>query len=184
MENVVGIFNSLADAKRAAAMLRTLGIPEERITVLSPHTSEAEIEARVPTTDAEQPGMGTAVGGTVGAAIGAAGGATAGAVMASLLVPGVGPVLAIGLLGAEQEHYTNQGGDFNLDEATYRLGFEAALHPDRRGKSVGDVGESLQRKYGADCATQAFRQGYERGRRYHVLIIDTYKLAPREEKSS
>jgi hypothetical protein len=90
----------------------------------------------------------------------------------------------IGLRGAEQEHYTNQGGDFNLDEATYRLGFEAALHPDRRGKSGEDVGESLQQKYGADCATQAFRQGYERGRRYHVLIIDTYKTAPREEKSS
>src|SRR5258707_8592172 len=100
MENVVGIFNSLADAKRAAAMLRTLGIQEERIAVLAPHTSEAELEARVPTTDAEQPGIGTAVGGTVGAAIGAAGGATAGAAMASLLVPGVGPVLAIGLLGA------------------------------------------------------------------------------------
>lgn len=268
MENVVGIFNSLADAKRAAAMLRTLGISEERITVLSPHTPEAELEARVPTTDAEQPGIGTAVGGAVGAAIGAAGGATAGAVMASLLVPGVGPVLAIGLLGAallgaggaaagalagealekgidqglprdelyvyedalrrgrsvvvafadneqmaenaraelaragaesvdaareewwiglrdaEQEHYTNQGGDFNLDEATYRLGFEAALHPDRRGKSGEDVGESLQQKYGADCATQAFREGYERGRRYHVLIIETYNAAPRDQKSS
>ena len=100
MESIVGLFNSLADAKRAAAMLRTLGIAEDRISVLSPHTPEAEIEAQVPTTDTEQPGMGQAMGGTVGAALGAAGGATAGAAAATLLVPGVGPVLALGILGA------------------------------------------------------------------------------------
>jgi acyl-coenzyme A thioesterase PaaI-like protein len=96
MESIVGIFNSLADAKRAAAMLQTLGIAENRITVLSPHTPETEIEAQIPTTDTEQPGMGQAMGGTVGAALGAAGGAAA----ASFLVPGVGPVLAFGIIGA------------------------------------------------------------------------------------
>src|SRR6478672_2620298 len=100
MESVVGIFNSFADAKRGAAMLRSLGIADDKMTVLAPHTSETEIEERVPTSDTEQPGMGTALGGTVGAALGAAGGATAGAAVASLLVPGVGPVLAIGLIGA------------------------------------------------------------------------------------
>src|SRR3989442_15959136 len=100
MESIVGIFNSFADAKRAAAILRTLGIPESRITVLSPHTSDAEVEAHVPTTETEQPGMGAAIGGTVGAALGAAGGLEAGAAMASFLIPGVGPVLAIGLIGA------------------------------------------------------------------------------------
>ena len=31
MKSVVGIFNSLPDAKRGAAILRTLGIPERRI---------------------------------------------------------------------------------------------------------------------------------------------------------
>ena len=61
MQSIVGIFNSLADATRAAAMLRTLGIAEDRITVLSPHTPEAEIEAQIPTTDTEQPGMGRAM---------------------------------------------------------------------------------------------------------------------------
>src|SRR5258708_9738072 len=88
MESIVGIFNSLADARRAAAMLRTFGITEDRITVLSPHTPQTEIEARIPATDTEQPGMGQALGGTVGGALGVAGGATAGAA-ASLLVPGV-----------------------------------------------------------------------------------------------
>lgn len=268
MENIVGIFNSLADAKRAAAILRTLGIPEDRITVLSPHTSEAEIEATVPTDDTEQPGMGQAIGGTMGAALGVAGGATAGAAAASLLVPGVGPVLALGLLGAallgaggatagalagdsldkamadglphdelyvyedalrrgrsvvvafagdelmaenaraelakagaetvdaareewwiglrdaEHEHYTSQGGDFNLDEAKYRLGFEAALHPDRRGKAGEEMAADLEKKYGTESATTAFRQGYERGQRYQVFIVEHYSTVPRAEKRS
>src|ERR1700730_7698986 len=74
MKSVVGIFNSLADAKRGAALLRTVGITEDRITVLSPQTSETQIEEQVPMSDAEQPGMGSAVGGTLGAAIGIAGG--------------------------------------------------------------------------------------------------------------
>ena len=268
MESIVGIFNSMADAKRAAAMLRTLGVSENRITVLSPHTRETEIEAQIPTTDTEQPGMGQAMGGTVGAALGAAGGATAGAAAASLLVPGVGPVIALGILGAalfgaggavagaaagdamektmadglphdelyvyedalrrgrsvviafaddhqiaenaraelaragaesvdaardewwiglrdaEREHYISQGGDFSLNEAKYRLGFEAALHPDRRGKSGPDVAAALQQRYGADSASEAFRQGYERGQRYQVLIVETYKVTPENEKSS
>src|SRR5256885_14988925 len=100
MESVVGIFNSLADAKRAAAMLRALGVAEDRMTVLSPHTSEAETEARVPTTDTEQPGMGSAGVGTVGAALGEAGGGTAGAAPAWFPVPGGGPGLALGLIAA------------------------------------------------------------------------------------
>jgi hypothetical protein len=89
----------------------------------------------------------------------------------------------IGLRDAEREHYTNQGGDFNLDEAKYRLGFEAALHPDRRGQTGEAVDGSLQQKYGADAGTQAFRQGYDRGQHYHVLIIETYKAVPREKST-
>lgn len=268
MESVVGIFNSLADAKRGAAMLRSLGIADDRMTVLAPHTSDLEVEERVPTSDTEQPGMGSALGGTVGAALGAATGATAGAAAASLLVPGVGPVLAIGLIGAallgaggaaagaaagdsmenaiadgvprdeiylyedalrrgrsvvvafadteqiaenaraeleragaesvdaardewwiglrdaEREHYTNQGGDFSLDEAKYRLGFEAALHPERRGKSNEALAPDLEQKYGADIASPAFRQGYARGQNYQGLILENYKAPRSDEKSS
>src|SRR4051812_40406534 len=100
MENIVGIFNSFADATRASAILQTLGIPENRIAVLSPQTSAGDIESQIPTTDAEQPGVGSALGGAVGAAPGVAGGLEAGVAAASLLVPGVGPVLALGMLGA------------------------------------------------------------------------------------
>ena len=268
MEDIVGIFNSLADARRAAAIVRTFGIPEDRITVLTPHTSEVEIEASVPTSDTEQPGMGKAMGGTVGAAMGVAGGATAGAAVASLLVPGVGPVLALGILGAallgaggaaagaaagdalehgmsdglprdelflyedalrkgrsvviafaedeliaenaraglasagaetvdaaredwwtglrgaEQEHYTSEDRDFTADEARYRLGFEAALHPNRRGKSQQEVAGNLEKKYGADSTTSSFRQGYERGQRYQSFIVETHQTVTRDGKSS
>lgn len=43
--------------------------------------------------------MGAAMGGVVGGAVGAAGGFSLGAAVASLLVPGVGPILIGGLLG-------------------------------------------------------------------------------------
>src|SRR5260370_40515005 len=100
MKSVVGIFNSLPDAARAAASLRSLGILDHRIGVLAPGSTESEIQAIMPTTEAEQRGMGEAIGGTGGAAIGIAGGATAGAAGETLLLPGVGPVIALGLIGA------------------------------------------------------------------------------------
>jgi len=263
MESIVGIFNSFADAKRAAAILRSFDIPEKNISVLSPHTPEAEIEAQVPTTETEQPGMGSAVGGAVGAALGVAGGLEAGVAVASILIPGVGPVLALGLIGAavfgaggaaagamagnamekgiaeglprdelyvyedalrrgrsvvlafadneqtaeraravlqrsgaesvdaareewwiglrdaEREHYKNQGGNFNLDEAKYRLGFESALHPDCRGKSCEDVSAWLKSKHGDDSTAPAFRQGYDRGQDF----LSQVKATRRDEQA-
>lgn len=267
MESIVGIFNSFADAKRGGAILRSLGIPENHISVLSPQTPQAEVEAEIPTTETEQPGIGAAVGGTVGAALGVAAGLEAGAAAASLLVPGVGPVLAIGLIGAavfgaggaaagalaghaleegivdgiprdelfiyedalrrgrsvviafvedtqvagrartelsragaesvdaarnqwwiglrgaEREHYVNQGGDFDTDEAKYRLGFEAAMHPDCRGKSCNDIERKLQDKYGEDAQSKPFREGYDRGQHYLVYVGERYQSRPREDQS-
>ena len=100
MSTVAGIFQSRADAERAAENLRSAGISDDRINLLTPGTPPEEVEAAVPTTETEQPGMGGALGGTVGAALGAAGGMQIGAALASLLVPGVGPVFAAGVLGA------------------------------------------------------------------------------------
>ena len=259
MESIVGMFNSFADAKRAAAMLRSLSIPENRITVLSPKTSKGEVEARIPTAETEQPGIGAAVGAAIGGALGAAGGMEAGAVLASLFLPGVGPVLVMGLLGAalfasggvaagvlaghaleegivdgvprdelfvyedalrrgrsvviafaedaqiaarargelsragaesvdaardewwiglrdaEREHYLKQGGDFDRDEAKYRLGFEAAMHPNCRGKSCDDVEPQLKDKYGEDMRAKPFREGYARGQHYIVYVVQRYQ---------
>jgi hypothetical protein len=254
MNTVIGIFNSFADAKRAVAMLRSLGIPDESIGLLSPRTPETEIEANIPTSETEQPGMGTAVGGAVGGALGVAGGMHAGLAAATALIPGVGPIFALGLIGAalfgiggaaagaaagnavegnldtglprdelylyedalrkgrsvvialadadqlaeharaelkragaesvdaardqwwtglrdaEQEHYSNQGGNFNVDEAAYRLGFEASLHPDRRGRNYENTIENLRARYADNCGLEAFRRGYERGQAYQSSI--------------
>jgi hypothetical protein len=254
MNTVVGIFNSFADAKRAAAMLRALGINDESIGLLSPRTPETEIEANIPTTETEQPGVGTAVGGAVGGALGVAGGMHAGLAAATALIPGVGPVFALGLIGAalfglggaaagaaagnaiednlatglprdelylyedalrrgrsvvmalvddedlaerartelkragaesidaareqwwiglrgaEEEQYANEGGNFNVDEAAYRLGFEAALHPDRRGLSYEKTVENLRSRYADESGLQAFRRGYDRGQAYQRSI--------------
>ena len=60
----------------------------------------------------------------------------------------------------------NQGGNFNLDEAKFRLGFESALHPDCRGKSCEDVSATLKERHGDDSMAPAFRQGYDRGQQY------------------
>jgi hypothetical protein len=100
MSTVAGIFQSRADAERATMNLSSAGIATDRISLLTPGTTDEELEAAVPTTETEQPGMGGALGGTVGAAMGAAGGMHIGAALASLLVPGVGPVLAAGVIGA------------------------------------------------------------------------------------
>lgn len=267
MESIVGIFNSFADAKRASAMLQSLGIPERRIAVLSPQTPESEIEGHIPTADTEQPGIGTALGGTVGAALGVAGGLEAGAAAASLLVPGVGPVLALGILGAailgaggaaagamaghaleegitqglprdelfvyedalrrgrsvvisfvetaelaaqartelaragaesvdaarnewwiglrdaEREHYLKQGGNFDTDEAKYRLGFEAAMRPDCRGKSCDAIQTRLNERYGEEATAKPFREGYDRGQNYLVTVLQTDRSQPRDTQA-
>lgn len=100
METVAGIFSSRTAAEEAVRQLHSLGISNDRIALLTPGMNDERVESTVPTADSEQPGMGQAMGGTVGGAIGVAGGAGLGAAAASLLVPGVGPVIAGGLLGA------------------------------------------------------------------------------------
>jgi len=100
METVTGIFQSRAQAEDAVRQIHSLGIPNDRIALLLPGMNAEQVEDVVPTADSEQPGMGQAMGGTVGGAMGVAGGASLGAAAASLLVPGVGPVIAGGILGA------------------------------------------------------------------------------------
>jgi hypothetical protein len=99
MESIAGVFKSPTDAKNGLALLLPLGIPKDRINILTPHTTEKELAA-VPVDDAEAPGVGKALGAAVGATIGLAGGMGLGGAVTSLLIPGIGPVLAIGFAGA------------------------------------------------------------------------------------
>ena len=100
MKNVAGIFRTRADAERAIESLRSLGVADERLNLLTQGSSAEEIADEVPTTETEQPGMGKALGTWAGTALGVAGGAHIGTIVATSLIPGVGPVLAIGMIGA------------------------------------------------------------------------------------
>lgn len=97
MESITGIFSTRAAAGQAYEQVRQAGIPEDKLTLLTPGSADhidKEVQA-VPTDASEQPGMGDAIGALLGGAVGITGGSV---LMA--LVPGVGPVTALGLLGA------------------------------------------------------------------------------------
>ena len=101
MEVVTGVFKSRDNAEKAVTQLRALGIPDQRIGIISPGSASTDtVEKGVPVTDTEDPGMGRAMGAAVGGAMGAAGGATLGLAVATLAVPGIGPVIAFGMVGA------------------------------------------------------------------------------------
>src|SRR5262249_21586824 len=99
MEPVVGIFPSRSAAERAVSAVRSRGVALDRIQLLLPQTA-AEDVSTVPTEDAEQPGVGKAIGGVVGGAAGASAGLELGSAAASLLMPGIGAVTAVGLAAA------------------------------------------------------------------------------------
>src|SRR5215204_5974684 len=244
MQAVTGVFKSQDQGENAADQLRSLGIPEKRIGIVRPGGAPERLEAGVPVSDTEEPGMGRAMGAAVGGAMGAAGGATAGLAVASLVVPGIGPLLAFGMVGAallgtvgaaagsavgdqvEEElgegiphedvylyedalrhgHtvlivYADEGdqadnaaevinnagaedldtlrenwwqelrererthykGDFDRDETSYRSGYQAALHPRRRGKAYSEVEDDLRTAYAGTVLDRPFQDGYERG---------------------
>ena len=97
MEAVTGVFQTRETAERALSDVRNTGVAEDRITLLTPGSVDhVEKEVReVPTDATEQPGMGNAMGALLGGGIGFTGGSV---LMA--LIPGLGPVTALGLLGA------------------------------------------------------------------------------------
>jgi hypothetical protein len=89
MQAVVGIFDTIQHAREAGQHVFRVA-PAARVRLLSPDASQAEVDT-LPADDAEQPGMGAAVGGVVGGAVGAA--------LASLLAPPVGAAALAGIAG-------------------------------------------------------------------------------------
>jgi hypothetical protein len=98
MKTVAGVFRSYLTARAAADELGRSGFSQNQVSLLCPGSSEEEIHS-IPTSESEQPGVGGAIGGMLGGALGVAGGLELG-MAATALIPGVGPVLAFGLLGA------------------------------------------------------------------------------------
>src|SRR5215213_8719742 len=244
MQAVTGVFKSQDQAENAVKQLRSLGIADNRIGIVRSGNAAGRLESGVPVSDTEEPGMGRAMGATVGGAMGAAGGATAGLAVASLMVPGIGPLLAFGMVGAallgvvgaaagsavgdtvEEElgegiphedvylyedalrhghtvliayaeegdeadsaattmrsagaedldvlrenwwqelrdnERTNYTGEFDADEVSYRRGYTAALHPQRRGRPYSEVEDQLRTEYANTVLDRPFQSGYERG---------------------
>lgn len=97
MEAVTGVFATRPAAERALQQVHQAGIPSDKITLLTPGSrDQITKELRdVPTDTAEQPGMGNAIGALMGGGVGLTGGS-----ILMALVPGLGPVTALGLLGA------------------------------------------------------------------------------------
>jgi anti-sigma B factor antagonist len=92
METAIGVFASRDRAEEAVKELREKGVPEESVNYLTRSETEAKSIAKE---------FGSYVGGFMGGAAGM----SAGVVAATLLLPGIGPVFALGfgaaaLLGA------------------------------------------------------------------------------------
>lgn len=97
MEAISGVFNTRTAAERVMQEASRLGIPADKITLLTPGSVDQldkEVKS-VPTDSTEQPGMGKAVGALLGGGVGITGGS-----LLIALIPGVGPITALGLLGA------------------------------------------------------------------------------------
>jgi hypothetical protein len=161
MTPVVGVFKSRYAAERGIDRIMTMGVVREKINILTPGSTDAQVAA-IPTSDTEQSGMGAAVGKVVGGSIGAAGGFGAGAALASLLLPGVGPILAGGLIGAGLLGLGGAAGGSAAGEAMEEsisgiprdelYVYEDAL---RQGKTV-IIAESEDERQ-----AEALRQGFE-----------------------
>jgi len=97
MQAVTGVFATRSAAEAALQDLHKSGIASDRLTLLVPGNDDKIVKEvqKVPVDSTEQPGMGNAMGALMGGGVGFIGGS---ALMA--LVPGVGPVTALGLLGA------------------------------------------------------------------------------------
>ncbi len=97
METVSGVFKTREAAERVVQDASQAGIPADKITLLTPGSlKEVDREMQsVPVDTTEQPGMGKAIGALLGGGVGITGGS-----LLVALIPGVGPITALGLLGA------------------------------------------------------------------------------------
>src|SRR4030095_2543947 len=96
MEPVTGVFRTLSEAREAIDRVRDLGVPRDRINLMTPGGTFDKID-NAPTEQAEQPGMGTAMGAVLGGVAGIAAGPI-GAAALSIMMPGVGAVRRDGLV--------------------------------------------------------------------------------------
>jgi hypothetical protein len=98
MNTVAGVFRHAGSARDAAIALRRAGFAQDQVNLLFPDSPEEAIHS-IATSQTEESGMGGAIGGVLGAALGLSAGFELG-VAATALIPGVGPILAVGVVAA------------------------------------------------------------------------------------
>jgi hypothetical protein len=159
MQSVIGIFATRSAAELAVQGLLATPISPQSITLVSGEAGKSQV-ATLATTDAERDGMGEAVGGVVGGAVGASAGLSLGSAIASLLVPGVGTIFAVGVGAA----------------ALLGLGGAAA------GASLGEASEQAADIGVPKDDTFVYRELLKRGRSLVIANVDAPALASTAEE--
>jgi hypothetical protein len=154
VQSILGIFDSRAVAERAVQDLLATPIAPRSIIFLSGEAGKAQVED-LTTTDTERNGMSEVVGGVVGGAVGTSVGLALGSAIASLFVPGVGTIFAIGLGAAAV------------------LG----LHGAAAGAAAGEASEEAADIGVSKDDTFIYRELLQRGRSLVIANVDDDRLA-------
>lgn len=148
METAIGVFSSRDHSEEAVKELRAQGVPEESIVYLTRSESEAKTVAKQ-------------FGATVGGFVGGATGMSAGVVAATLLLPGIGPVFALGFGAAALLGLAGAGAGAGVGSLAAHDG--AAPNPSAAAKSAEDA--------------NFFREVLKEGRSLIVVRTESQKLA-------
>ncbi len=149
METTIGVFASRDEAEGAVKELLERGVPEESIVFLTRSESEAKTIAKE---------LGTFVGGFLGGAAGV----TTGVVAATLLLPGIGTVFALGIGAAAL--LTGAGAGAGAGSA---LGSGTHGADDPKPTAVEDCAEDIA----------FFREVHKEGRSLIVVRTESGELA-------
>ncbi len=148
METAIGVFASRDRAEKAVKELLEQGVPEESLVFLTRSETEAKTVAKE---------LGTYVGGFVGGAAGM----TTGAMAASLLLPGVGTVFALGFGAAALLGLAGAGAGARVGSAAVHD--STAPQPTSAEKSAEDIA--------------FFREVLKEGRSLILVRTDSAQLA-------
>jgi len=148
VETAIGVFSSRDRAEEAVRELRQQGVPEKSIVYLTRSESEAKTIAKE---------FGAYVGGFVGGAAGM----TTGVVAATLLLPGIGPVFALGF------------------GAAALLGLAGAGAGSAVGSAASHDAEAPQPTPDEKCSEDAsfFREVLKEGRSLIVVRTESQEMA-------
>lgn len=119
METAIGVFSSRDRAEQAVNQLRQSGVPEQALVFLSRSENEANTIAKQ-------------FGATVGGFVGGAAGMSAGVVAATLLLPGVGTVFALGFGAAALLGLAGAGAGSAVGSAASRDAAAPVVTPEEK----------------------------------------------------